>query len=103
MSINGKTFRVGEIDYSVEVVPQLYERHQLYGQVTYKDAHIQIDDSLAKDRANETLIHELLHAMLFEAGYYDQDEELVKRLAAVLHQVLRDNDFSFVRGDAVDA
>jgi HD-GYP domain-containing protein (c-di-GMP phosphodiesterase class II) len=25
------------------------------------------------------------------------DEELVKRLAAVLHQVLRDNDFSFVR------
>jgi hypothetical protein len=103
MSINGKTFRVGGIDYSVEVVPQLYERHQLYGQVTYKDAHIQIDDSLAKDRANETLIHELLHAMLFEAGYYDHDEELVKRLAAVLHQVLRDNDFSFVRGDAVDA
>jgi hypothetical protein len=31
------------------------------------------------------------------------DEELVKRLAAVLYQVLRDNDFSFVRGDAVDA
>jgi Zn-dependent peptidase ImmA (M78 family) len=99
-SLHGKTFRVGGIDYSVEIVPKLYEKHSLYGQVTYKDAHIQIDDSLSKNRENEVLVHELLHAMLFEAGYMEQDEELVNRLASVLHQVLRDNDFSFVRGEA---
>lgn len=97
-NIDGKIFRVGGNDYKIKVVPKLYERHSLYGQVTYKDTHIQIDDSLSNTRTNECLIHELTHAMLFEAGYInDQDEDLVQRLASVLHCVLRDNDFEFIR------
>jgi hypothetical protein len=90
-------FRVGGIDYTVELVPQLVERHNLYGQVTYKDSHIQIDDSLSLTRTNEVIIHELTHAIFNEAGYVEQDEEMVRRIASVLHQVLRDNDFGFVQ------
>lgn len=95
--LTGKTFRIGGNDYTVEIVPKLVERHCLFGQVTYKDTHVQIDDSLSPSRTNETLIHELLHAVLFEAGYEEQDEELVQRAANVLHGMLRDNDFGFIR------
>lgn len=89
--------RVGGIDYTVELVPKLAERHNLYGQVTFGDSHIRIDDSLSLTRTNETLIHELTHAIFFEAGYDDHEEEMVRRIASVLHQVLRDNDFGFVQ------
>ncbi len=37
------------------------------------------------------LIHELTHAMLQEAGYKEQDEDLVTRFSIILHQVLIDN------------
>lgn len=89
--------RVGGIDYTIEMVPQLAERYNLYGQVTYDDSHIQIDDSLSLTRTNEIIIHELTHAIFYEAGYKDHDEELIDRISSVLHQVLRDNDFGFVQ------
>lgn len=97
--INGKSFRVGGVDYTVEVVPNLYHRYELFGQITYNDTHIQIEENLSEARSHEVLVHELLHGILFEAGYMEQDEELVRRVASVLHQVLRDNDFGFMRGD----
>jgi hypothetical protein len=37
--------------------------------------------------------------MLFEAGYDEQDEEQVRRLGNVLTQVLRDNNFDFMRDE----
>jgi hypothetical protein len=45
----------------------------------------------------------LLHACLFEAGYDEQDEEQVRRLGNVLTQVLRDNDFGFMRDEETEA
>lgn len=92
--------RIGSVDYTIESVPKLHERYHLFGQVTYKDTHIQIDESLSQTRANEAVIHEMLHAILFEAGYMEQDEDLVNRTASVLTQVLRDNDFGFMRGES---
>lgn len=65
----------------------------------FKDHTIELLADAGPDRKAETLIHELIHAMLFEAGYDEHDEELVKRLSKILHQVLQDNDFSFFRLD----
>jgi hypothetical protein len=94
-----RTFRVGTIDYTVTETPDLLRKHELFGQVTYDDGVIEIEPLLSQQRKQNVLIHELVHAMLFEAGYDEQDEEQVRRLGNVLTQVLRDNDFTFMRDE----
>jgi hypothetical protein len=94
-----RTFRVGTIDYTVTETPDLLRKHDLFGQVTYDDGIIEIEPMLSQQRKQNVLIHELVHAMLFEAGYDEQDEEQVRRLGNVLTQVLRDNNFDFMRDE----
>lgn len=94
--LNGLSFIVGSIDYTVEEVDGLHSKYELFGQVTYADGRVEIDSQLSQARKHNVIVHELLHAMFFEAGYDEQDEELVRRLGNVLTQVLRDNDFSFI-------
>jgi len=98
-NFNGTTFRVGAVDYSVEVIAKLADRHGLGGQVVYGDTHIQMDEGLSPSRMNEVLLHELTHAMFYEAGFDDHEEDTVNRIAKVLHGMLRDNDFGFLRED----
>jgi hypothetical protein len=95
--MNGLTLRVGTADYTVKEVEGLQKKYDLYGQVTYDDAQIVVEPTLCAQRKANVIIHELLHACLFEAGYDEQDEEQVRRLGNVLTQVLRDNDFAFMR------
>jgi len=90
-------FRVGSVDYIVNEVDGLSEKYDLYGQVSFDDCTIEIDADLSKERKHNVIAHELLHAMFFEAGYDDHDEDLVIRVGNVLAQVLRDNDFGFMR------
>jgi hypothetical protein len=92
-------FRVGAIDYVVTETPNLLHKHDLFGQVTYDDGIIEIEPTLSQQRKHNVIVHELLHACLFEAGYDEQDEEQVRRLGNVLTQVLRDNDFAFMRDE----
>lgn len=56
-----------------------------------RDAKIQIDSTLGDERKQQTLIHELTHAIFLEAGYKDQEEDMINRVSIVLHQVLQDN------------
>jgi Zn-dependent peptidase ImmA (M78 family) len=102
MYINGLTFRVGALDYRITETPDLLRKHDLFGQVTYDDGLIEIEHTLSEQRKHNVIIHELVHAMLFEAGYDEQDEEQVRRIGNVLTQVLRDNDFGFMQ-DKTDA
>jgi Zn-dependent peptidase ImmA (M78 family) len=95
--INGLTFRVGTADYTVKEVAGLQHKYELFGQVTYDDAVIVVEPTLCEQRKTNVVIHELLHACLFETGYDEHDEEQVRRLGNVLTQVLRDNDFGFMR------
>ncbi|MFV4878917.1 ImmA/IrrE family metallo-endopeptidase [Bacillus velezensis] len=100
--VDGKVFRIGGVDYTVEMVPELNRLYSLWGQVTYQDTNIQIDKGLSPSRVNNVLIHEVTHAIFHEAGFMEQDEEMVNRVASVLTQVLRDNDFGFIRETGED-
>src|SRR5690625_3146826 len=93
-----KSIRVGAIDYSVEEVAGLHDKGQeLLGWVTYHDASIRIDSDASMGRKKNVLIHELLHAILYEASYDEHEEEMVMRLRNVITQVLIDNYFRFMR------
>ena len=56
--------------------------------------------NISEQLQKQTLIHEMTHAILFEAGLeLENEEDAVNRIALVLHQVLKDNDFSWLRED----
>ena len=95
-----KSIRIGPVDYTVTLIDDLHDRgEELFGQVTYGDALIRIDSAPSEGRKKNILVHEMIHAMLYEAGYDEQDEDLVRRLSNVMAQVLRDNDFGFMKED----
>ncbi|MCJ1785228.1 ImmA/IrrE family metallo-endopeptidase [Mammaliicoccus sciuri] len=58
----------------------------------YRESLIQIKRGLSTERKKQVLVHELLHAIMYEAGYEEHDEELVKNLSVVINQVVSQND-----------
>ncbi|MFN0604407.1 ImmA/IrrE family metallo-endopeptidase [Facklamia hominis] len=91
--------KVGGIDYQV-VLKDLDTRSddqtgQQLGWCVVGDNLIEINSKAHETRQDQTLIHELTHAMFFEAGIED-DEDLVNRLGLILYQLLKDNDFSWL-------
>jgi hypothetical protein len=97
--LNGMVIRVAGNDYDVQVTPTLATAQGLWGLCSYGVNTISSAQGIEGDRANNTLIHEMTHAIFFEAGFIDHEEDMVNRVANVLHQVLRDNDFGFLRDE----
>lgn len=85
------TVKVGGVNYTVEEQENLIQKNDLWGEVNYFNAEINIDSSLSSDRKEQVLIHEVVHAIFLEAGYKEQDEDMINRVGIVLHQVLKDN------------
>lgn len=92
--IPGKV-RIGGLEYDVKQVEGLIQHHNLAGQIVYSSGVIKIDAGLPEDRKEQILIHEVLHGVFEEAGYNDEEEDMVNRLGKVLYQVLKDNELNF--------
>ena len=86
-----QVLKVGGVQYTVEEIPNLISKDDCWGQVDYFNSTISIEPSLSETRKEQTLIHELTHAVFLEAGYKEQDEDMINRVSIVLHQVLKDN------------
>lgn len=67
------------------------------GACFYANTEIQILEDLSDERKNSVLVHEMTHAIFYEAGFGEQDEDMVNRVANVLCQVLKSNDFSWMK------
>lgn len=95
--------KIGGLQYEVTEVECIKQNGQpttWMGGCHYDDAQISLLSTIGEERKRQVLVHEMVHAMLNEAGYCkegDQNEDQVERLGIVLHQVLQDNDFSFLR------
>lgn len=87
--------KVAGIEYAVNEVDGIEDRYGALGQVNYTKGTIELDSQLNQTRKEQTFVHELLHACFFEAGYAEQDEDLINRVGIVLHQVLKDNQLKF--------
>lgn len=92
-TFHGKQLKIGGTIYTVNEVEGLMRKLNLYGNVDFSDCIIQVDSALSNERKEQTIIHEVLHAIHFEAGYNpeEQDEDMINRTANVLHQVIVDN------------
>ena len=92
--IPGKV-RIGGLEYDVKMIDELLNDHDCAGQIVFPVGVIKLDSRLSEDRKEQTLVHEILHGIFEEAGYEEQDEDMVNRLGKVLYQVLKDNELNF--------
>lgn len=83
------------VKYSVDLVEEIDNNPNLMGACIYQKSLIQIRKGMSLDKQQQTLLHEILHACLNEAGYTEQDEDLVNRLGIILYQVLKENEIKF--------
>ncbi|MDR9792738.1 ImmA/IrrE family metallo-endopeptidase [Aeribacillus pallidus] len=88
--------KVGAMTYTVEIVPDLYAKRSLYGEVTYGNQSIIIAEDISPARQFNAFMHELTHAMLFEMGDWERskEEQFVRSFSNMLTQVAVDNGWS---------
>ena len=92
--------KVGGMDYEV-VFKELDSTDGVQlGWCDYAKSKIEINNhNVSEQKQKQTVIHELTHAIMHEAGvgFGDDEERVVNHIGLVLHQVLKDNDFSWLR------
>lgn len=81
--------RVGAIDYELLEIEM-----QDLGQFDNEDSIIRINSKVTDQQKYLTLLHEAIHAIMFEAGLGDYDNEvLVNIISSGMFTLLRDNKF----------
>jgi Zn-dependent peptidase ImmA (M78 family) len=83
--------KIAGVKYQVKFREKMLEDFGTLGLCDYNNTIIYLDPTLSPERMQQVFIHELVHGILFEAGFDDQDEDFVNRVGIVLHQVLKDN------------
>lgn len=90
---------VGGVNYSVTLEENLIDpsnKQHAWGYTDYAKGVIYIDKSLNEQHIMQTLVHELLHAMLWETGATESynDENIINPLGNMLYSVLHANDLN---------
>lgn len=86
--------KVGGLTYEVVAKEHFSSNdndRNLWGYCDYEKLVITIRESLTEEKKRQVLIHELTHAIFLEAGFIEQDEDMINRVSLVLFQVLKDN------------
>ena len=70
------------------------------GEFNYEKQTIHVRNHMDEGRKEQVFVHELLHAMTDFTGLADtleseQEEDIVNRLAPILHTFLKDNELWF--------
>ena len=92
--MNGWLLKVGSVYYEVHEVDfvEIDGSRDYNGVCWYTPLVIEIVKSLTRQKKKSVLIHELTHAIFFEAGFKQQEEDVIDRVSKILLQVIQDND-----------
>lgn len=87
--------KIGGMEYQIkEVEFDKTDDDVILGECRFETEEILINKNLSDSRKEQTIFHEMVHAMLFEAGSNEYDNEiLVNQLGLIMYQVFKDNDF----------
>lgn len=89
--------KIGGITYDIHYVEEIPNRDAYVGYCDSERSVIYVQiKGTSEQRQKQTLIHEITHAILYESGYNNHEEEMANRVGIVLYQVLKDNNFSFL-------
>lgn len=90
-----QTIKVAGMEYYTSESFDLISQYGLLGQINYHKGIIELEHNLSQSRKEQVYIHEVTHGIFREAGYEEQDEEMIDRVSMVLYQVLKDNKLYF--------
>jgi len=93
-----KKVKISGIDYHVEIAEQrnTHEGNVLQGEIVYGDATIYINEQQNEQMKEATLLHEIVHGILYHMGSeLNDNEKFVEGFSSGLHQVFRDNKLTF--------
>ena len=81
------------VNYEIKELDIIDENPNVLGQIVYQKQEIQIKKSLLKDMKNSTIIHEIVHGILFHSGKQElnEKEDLVESLSSSIYQALKSN------------
>ena len=90
-----KNVQIDSVNYRVEETdtPIIIERKECDGGVFYNESLIKVGHFLQGDAKTKVLMHEIIHAVLFERGMSEaaEDEILVEELAKSFINLIRVN------------
>lgn len=85
---------INGFSYIVEFNDKHLEAIDCMGQIKHDKLKIHIKTDLVPARSRKVFLHEIVHGLLYEAGFEDhQDDDLVRPLTTVLYYFLKENDF----------
>jgi Zn-dependent peptidase ImmA (M78 family) len=88
--------KISGIDYEIAIAEKrsLDNGNILLGEISYHKATIYINQEQNEQMQQATLLHEIIHGILYHIGSeLNDDEKIVEGLASGLHQVFRDNNW----------
>jgi len=84
--------RVGAMEYEIVMVPRLQFKGEIVsGHISHDGCVIEVDADLAAQVRGVTVWHEVLHAIMIQAGLSDHDEALIEALSYGILGALKDN------------
>lgn len=85
--------KVGGVIYEVETKPfiEICGERNYQGSCSFINTTINILEDISEERKADVFFHELTHAIFYEAGFDEHDEDMINRVAKVLMQVVKDN------------
>ena len=91
--------KIGGMVYDIEFKELEADEGVQLGWCKRAQALLEINNhNINEQLQQQTLIHEMTHAIFYEAGLdLENEEDIVNRVALVLYQVLKDNDFSWLK------
>lgn len=95
-----KSIIVGGIVYDVEFKELDSEEGIQLGWCNYAKTKLEINNhNINEQKQKQTVIHEMTHAIIHEAGlgFGEDEERVVNHIGLVLYQVLKDNNFDWVK------
>src|SRR5574337_721701 len=82
--------KVGPLTYQIREVDHI-EDQKYAGMIYYTENLIEINKTTAEQHKPITVIHEIIHAIMHQAGYQEHDESVIEALSYGLLQTLREN------------
>lgn len=91
--IDDVEYKAEEVSHKELQLSSEYLKGEYWGDTRYKQASIRICEGMAEDEVKITLVHEIIHAILHERGFDQQnnDEAMVDGLAHAFRMLAKQN------------
>lgn len=90
--------KIGGITFNTQIAEsRAVENGFLFGEITYMDSKIYLNEKISPKVMQQTFLHEVIHGILRVMGRKDlnEDEYFVDGLSMNIYQVMIDNGWTF--------